>query len=182
MLLVNLKKNIIKQQILFLISSIILIISPVIISLGYFIILDEMRYFYIITNLVIITINCIFLLPFSILILFVKLKNIFLNFEDIKKTFRINNKNYIIIIFPLIKQNLIYIFAFTSAISFGDFTVISFFKNESYETLPILLYKLIGSYRFEEASFVAGFILVFSLFLYLTFDARNQKDKPAKTT
>ena len=34
----------------------------------------------------------------------------------------------------------------------------------------------------EEASFVAGFILVFSLFLYLTFDARNQKDKPAKTT
>ena len=78
--------------------------------------------------------------------------------------------------------SLIYIFAFTSAISFGDFTVISFFKNESYETLPILLYKLIGSYRFEEASFVAGFILVFSLFLYLTFDARNQKDKPAKTT
>ncbi len=182
LLLVNLKKNIIKQQILFLISSIILVISPVIISLGYFIILDEMRYFYIITNLVIITINCIFLLPFAILILFVKLKNIFLNFEDIKETFRINNKNYIIIIFPLIKQNLIYIFAFTSAISFGDFTVISFFKNESYETLPILLYKLIGSYRFEEASFVAGFILVFSLFLYLTFDARNQKDKPAKTT
>ena len=76
----KIRKNLILQQILFLISSIILVISPVIISLGYFIILSELRYIYWITIIVIIVINCIFLIPFAILILFTKLKNIFLNF------------------------------------------------------------------------------------------------------
>jgi ABC-type Fe3+ transport system permease subunit len=46
--------------------------------------------------------------------------------------------------------------------------------------LPSLLYKLITSYRFNEASIVAGFILIFSLFIYLIFDNNNYKDKPDK--
>ena len=179
-LLINFRKDIIKQQILFSISSIILLISPIIMSLGYFIILGELRYFSLITYIIIIIINCIFLLPFAILILFTKLKNIFLNYEDLKNSYRLKDYKFIIIIFPLIKNNLLYIFAFTTSISFGDFTVISFFKNETFETLPILLYKLISSYRFDEASFVAGFILVFSLMIFLFFDNIFQKDKPVR--
>ena len=119
------------------------------------------------------------MIPFSILILFSKLKNIFINFDDIKKTFGINEKNFIKIIFPLIKKNLIYIFSFSAAISFGDFTIISFFKNESFQTQPTILYKLIISYRFNEASFVAGFMLTFSLLIYLLLDNVFYKDNPA---
>jgi thiamine transport system permease protein len=159
----------------------ILIVSPIIISLGYFIILGELRYLSWVIYIVIITINCVFLIPFSILILFTKLKNIFLNFEDIKKVFRISEKNFIKIIYPLIKKDLFYLFSFSAAISFGDFTVISFFKNESFQTLPILLYKLIISYRFNEASFVAGFILFFSLLIYFIFDNFFYKDIPDNT-
>ena len=177
-LLVNSRNNLFLQQILFLISSMILIISPIIISLGYFIILGELRYISLITYAVIIIINCVFLIPFSILILFIKLKNIFLNFDDIKRTFRISEKNFIKIIYPLIQKNLIYIFSFSAAISFGDFTVISFFKNESFQTLPTILYKLIISYRFNEATFVAGFMLIFSLLIYLLFDNGFYKDNP----
>ena len=177
-LLVNSRNNLFLQQILFLISSMILVISPIIISLGYFIVLGELRYVSFITFAVIIIINCLFLIPFSILILFTKLKNIFLNFDDLKRTFRISEKNFIKIIYPLIQNNLIYIFSFSAAISFGDFTIISFFKNESFQTLPTILYKLITSYRFEEASFVAGFILIFSLLIYLLFDNSFYKDNP----
>ena len=180
-LLIKSRKKIFLQQLLFIISSIILIISPVIISLGYFIILDELRYIYWITILVIIIINCIFLIPFAILILFTKLKNIFLNFEDIQKTYRFGDRSFFIIIFPLIKTNLLYVFSFSAAISFGDFTVISFFKNDSFQTLPSLLYKLITSYRFNEASIIAGFILIFSLTFYLIFDNIIYKDSPVKS-
>jgi len=148
------------------------------VGLGYFIVLGELRYVPIITYAVIIIINCVFLIPFSILILFTKLKNIFLNFDDMKRTFRISEKNFIKIIYPLIQKNLIYIFSFSAAISFGDFTIISFFKNESFQTLPTILYKLITSYRFDEASFVAGFMLIFSLFIYLLFDNSFYKDNP----
>ena len=180
-LLIKTRKKIFLQQLLFIVSSVILIISPVIISLGYFIILGELRYIYWITILVIIIINCIFLIPFSILILFTKLKNIFLNFEDIQKAYRLDEKSFFIIIFPLIKINLLYVFSFSAAISFGDFTIISFFKNNYFQTLPTLLYKLITSYRFNEASIVAGFMLIFSLTFYLIFDNIIYKDRPVRS-
>ena len=180
-LLVKTRNRYLLQQVLFVVSSIILIISPVIISLGYFIILGELRYIYWITFSIIIIINCLFLIPFSILILFTKIKNIFLNFENIKESLRFNDLSFFIITYPLIKKNLLYVFSFSAAISFGDFTIISFFKNESFQTLPSILYKLITSYRFNEASMVAGFILMFSLFIYLIFDNNFYKVKPDKS-
>ena len=181
LVLVNSRKKIFHQQILFIFSSIIIIISPIIISLGYFIILGELRYINLVNYFIIILINCIFLIPFSILILFTKLKNIFLNFHDIKEGFRINDKEFIFIIFPLIKKNIFFVFSFASALSFGDFTIISFFKSDSFQTLPTLLYKLISAYKFNEASFVAGFILIFSLSIYLLFDNWFYKDKPDRS-
>ena len=179
-LLIENYKNIIIQQSLFLLTSSILVISPVIFSLGYFIILGEYRYNNFFNFFVIILINSIFLIPFSILILFNNLKNIYLTYEDFQKTFRIKSLDYYLIIFSLIKNNLLYVFAFSSVITFGDFTIISFFKNQNFETLPSLLFKLISAYRFNEASFVAGFILVLSLIIYFFIDNIVYKLKPAK--
>ena len=177
-LLIHTRNRFLLQQLLFLISSIILIISPVIISLGYFIALGELRYIYWVSFIIIVIINTIFLIPFSILILFTNLKNIFLNFDDLKKAYSLSEISFLKIIYPLFKKNLFYVFSFSAAISFGDFTIISFFKNNNFQTLPSILYKLITSYRFNEASLVAGFILIFSLIFYLIFDNNNYKDKP----
>ena len=175
-------KNIIFQQSIFLISSSIIIISPIIFSLGYFIVLGELRYLLFIKYLVIILINCLFLLPFSILIIFNNLKNFFLNFENFQQTFRLNINNYFIILFPLIKKNIIFVFAFSTVITFGDFTIISFFKDQDFDTLPSYLYKLISVYRFNEASFIAGVILIFSMFMFLFIDNLNYQGKSAINT
>ena len=175
-------KNIIFQQSIFLISSSIIIISPIIFSLGYFIILGELRYLQFIKYLVVILINCLFLLPFSILILFNSLKNIFLNFENFQQTFRLSIKNYLIILLPLIKKNIIFVFAFSSVLTFGDFTIISFFKDQDFDTLPSYLYKLISIYRFDEASFVAGTILMLSMIIFLLIDNLNYQGRSAIKT
>ena len=168
--LVSIRSKLVHQQILFFLTSIILVISPIIISLGYFIILGDLRYLDFVNYVTVILINCIFILPFSIIVFFTKLKNIFINFNDIKESFRINDIDFFKIIFPLIKKNILFVFSFASALSFGDFTVISFFKTENFQTMPSLLYKLISTYRFEEATFVAGIILIISLLIYLIFD------------
>jgi len=175
-------KNIIFQQSIFLISSSIIIISPIIFSLGYFIVLGELRYLLFIKYLVIILINCLFLLPFSILIIFNNLKNIFLNFENFQQTFRLNINNYFIILLPLIKKNIFFVFAFSMVITFGDFTIISFFKDQDFDTLPSYLYKLISVYRFSEASFIAGVILIFSMIIFLFIDNLNYQGKSAINT
>ena len=175
-------KNTLYQQLLFLLSSIIIIISPIIFSLGYFIVLQKFMHFIYFKFLVVILINIIFLLPFSILILFSSLKNIYLSFIDIQVAYRINLINYFKIIFPLIKKNFFYVFSFSTVITFGDFTIISFFRNENFETLPSYLFKLISIYKFNEASFVAGIILLISMLIYFIIDNLPYQGRPVIKT
>ena len=181
-LLVLNHKNVLLQQIMFLFSSSIIIISPIIFSLGYFIVLNELRYIILFKYLVIILINCIFLIPFALLILFNNLKNIYLNYLDIKSSFRISLVDYFRILFPLMKKNCLYLFSFSTIITFGDFTIISFFKDQNFETLPSYLFRLISVYRFNEATFVAGFILMISLIIYFLIDNFNYQGKSAIKT
>ena len=159
-----------------------IIVSPIIFSLGYFIVLGELRYLQFFKYFVIVLINCLFLLPFSILILFNNLKNIFLNFENFQQTFRISIRNYFIILLPMIKKNIIFVFAFSTVITFGDFTIISFFKDQNFDTLPSYLYKLISVYKFNEASFVSGVILILSMIIFLLIDNLNYQGKSAIKT
>ncbi len=181
-LLVMNHKNFIIQQLLFLTSSMILIISPIIFSLGYFIFFQPIIHFSYLKFFLVIIINVIFLLPFSILIFFNNLKNIYLSFYDFIKTYRINTLIYLIIIFPLFKKNFLYVFSFSTVITFGDFTIISFFRNDNFETLPSYLFKLISTYKFNEASFVAGIILLISMIIYFIIDNFNYQGRPDITT
>ena len=175
-------KNIFIQQTLFIISSIIIIISPIIFSLGYFIFFLSFIYIDLVKLIIVILINTVFLLPFAILIFFNNLKNIYLTFEDYKKTYRLNFINYFSIIFPLFKKNFLYVFSLSTVITFGDFTIISFFRSDSFETLPSFLYRLISSYKFNEASFVAGVILLISIIIYFIIDNLNYQGKPVIKT
>ena len=67
-------------------------------------------------------------------------------------------------------------------ITFGDFTIISFFKDQNFDTLPSYLYKLISVYKFNEASFVAGVILILSMIIFLLIDNLNYQGKSAIKT
>ncbi len=171
-------KNIILQQLLFLISSMILIISPIIISLGYFIFFQPIIHYAYLKFILVILINVIFLLPFAVLIFFNNLKNLYLSFDDFIKTYRIDLISYIKIIFPLLKKNFLYVFSFSTVITLGDFTIISFFRSENFETLPSYLYKLISTYQFNEASFVAGTILFLSMTIYFIIDNFDYQGRP----
>jgi len=171
-------RNIFVQQSIFLISSIILIISPIIFSLGYFIFFQSYIHYEYVKIIIVILINCIFLLPFAILIFFNNLKNIYLTFNDYRKAYRFNLINYFKIIFPLFKKNFLYVFSFSTVITFGDFTIISFFRNENFETLPSYLFKLISTYKFDEASFIAGVMLLISMIIYFLIDNLNYQGRP----
>ena len=171
-------KNFILQQSLFLISSMILIISPIIFSLGYFIFFQPIIHYWYLKFIIVILINTIYLLPFAILIFFNNLKNLYLTFNDFRSSYRINIVDYFKIIFPLFKKNFLYVFSFSTVITFGDFTIISFFRSENFETLPSYLFKLISTYKFNEASFVAGLILIFSMVIYFIIDNLNYQGRP----
>ncbi|QGM80235.1 thiamine/thiamine pyrophosphate ABC transporter permease ThiP [Otariodibacter oris] len=64
-------------------------------------------------------------------------------------------------------------FALSMASSLGSFSVIAFFGNPDFSTLPYLLYQQLGSYRMEDASVTA---LVLMLFAFLPFLLIEQKE------
>ena len=175
-------KNFILQQLLFLFSSMILIISPIIFSLGYFIILQKLIHFVYLKFFIVTLINIIFLIPFAVLIIFNNLKNIYFSYNDIREAYRIKLIDYFKIIFPLLKRNFLYVFSFSTVITFGDFTIISFFRDDNFETLPSYLYKLISIYKFNEASFVAGIILITSMLIYFILDNFTYQGRPVIKT
>ena len=157
-------------------------ISPIIFSLGYFIFFQPIIHYLYLKFFIIILINAIFLLPFAILIFFNNIKNLYLTFDDLRKTYRIKLIIFFKIIFPLFKKNLLYVFSFSTVITFGDFTIISFFRSEDFETLPSYLFKLISTYKFNEASFVAGVILILSMMVYFIIDNLNYQGRPESKT
>ena len=82
----------------------------------------------------------------------------------------------------MIKKNIIFVFAFSTVITFGDFTIISFFNDQNFDTLPSYLYKMISVYKFNEASFVAGVILILSMIIFLAIDNLNYQGRSAINT
>jgi thiamine transport system permease protein len=52
----------------------------------------------------------------------------------------------------------------------GDFGVIALFSDPDLQTLPLMLYRLMGSYQMDQAAAVSVVLVAQSLFLFWVFD------------
>ena len=57
-----------------------------------------------------------------------------------------------------------------SALAAGDLTAVALFGSQQFQTLPLMLYQRIGSYRLTEASATALLLLLLCLSLFWIFD------------
>ena len=57
-----------------------------------------------------------------------------------------------------------------AALSMGDLGVIALFADPESATLPLQVYRLMGSYRMDEASGAAVLLLILSFALFWVFD------------
>ena len=65
--------------------------------------------------------------------------------------------------FPLMKFPIRFAFALVFALSIGDLGIIVLFSGSESSTLPMYLYRLMGSYRMDEAYAVALLLLILAL-------------------
>lgn len=90
----------------------------------------------------------------------------------------INFFSYLKIIeFSALKKLYLYSFAFSFLLSIGDFGIIAFFGNDGILTLPYYLYELLGTYRENEASFVAFVLLLLTIIIFVFFDEKEENDR-----
>jgi len=82
---------------------------------------------------------------------------------------------------PLIKKPLGLAMGLCSALAAGDLTAVALFGSQRFQTLPLLLYQRIGSYRIAEASATALLLILLCLSLFWFFDRAFGGAKRAET-
>jgi len=71
---------------------------------------------------------------------------------------------------PVIRKPLGFSTGLAAALSMGDLGVITLFAPPDVETLPLIMYRLMGAYRMEEAASVALILVALTLTLFWLFD------------
>ena len=74
---------------------------------------------------------------------------------------------------PLLKKNIKFSCALVFALSIGDLGVIVLFSGDDIGTLPMYLYRLIGSYRMDEAYFVSMILLLLAFISFWLIENGN---------
>ncbi|OUS07744.1 thiamine/thiamine pyrophosphate ABC transporter permease ThiP [Rhodobacterales bacterium 52_120_T64] len=71
---------------------------------------------------------------------------------------------------PIIRKPLGFSTGLAAALSMGDLGVITLFAPPDVETLPLIMYRLMGAYRMDEAASVALMLVALTLTLFWLFD------------
>ena len=102
-----------------------------------------------------------------------KIINVIIN--KISKPRRLSR--FLTIDFPGLKKSLITAFCVSSILSASDLVVISFFGTNNLSTLTQTIYRLMGSYRINEAYSVSLILLIFCFIYFFLVHKILEKNK-----
>jgi thiamine transport system permease protein len=81
--------------------------------------------------------------------------------------------------FPRLRPSLGFASGLAAALSLGDLGVIALFSSGERATLPLQIYRLMGSYRMEQAAGAALLLLIMALCAFWLFDRGGRLDVDA---
>ncbi len=81
-----------------------------------------------------------------------------------------------LVVLPRVRRPLGFAAGLAAALSMGDLGVIALFAGQSEETLPLAMYRLMGSYQMDVAASAALVLLAISLLLFWTCDRGGRAD------
>ena len=161
---------------------VLIIFSPAIIAVGYYIFINEFLLLNVPIIIIVIVINTIFILPFSYNYLSPSYFRVSQEHSNLSESINLYGfKKFMIVDLNRLKHPLINTFCIASILSSSDLVIISFFGTNDLSTLTQTIYRLLGSYRIEEARalsllFLAYCLLYFILPKYIL--GRTYKDAP----
>jgi thiamine transport system permease protein len=146
-------------------------VSPLIIGAGLFLMVRNYINPFEITFWVTLTVNSIMGLPFSIRIMRPASDEIVSNFKNLANAISMGPFAWLYWVYiPRLKEALTYSMGLVAALSMGDLGVIVLFGGADFETLPLIIYQLMGAYRTEQAMASAVILVSISIGIFLIFD------------
>ncbi|MEE9334980.1 MAG: thiamine/thiamine pyrophosphate ABC transporter permease [Granulosicoccaceae bacterium] len=148
-------------------GNIILVIPPVVLGTGLFILLRPFADVFALALALVIAINSLMALPFVLRILEGPVLQAAQRHDRLIQSLGIHGlPRWRLLDWPHLKKPIGYSMAIASTLAAGDLSAIALFGSERITTLPLLLYQRMGSYRHYEALTTAVLLLLLCLALF----------------
>ncbi len=116
-------------------------------------------------------VNATLALPFAFRIILPEVRACLADFGRLSAQLGLNGwAGLRIVILPRIQRPLGFAAGVAAALSMGDLGVIALFASDGQATLPLLMYRLMGSYQMEAAAGVGLILVLLSFGLFWAFD------------
>lgn len=155
-------------QSLQLMGNTILVLPPLVLGTGLFLLLRPFADVFSLALLLVILINSLMALPFIIRILDGPIMKVASQHDCLLQSLGIRGwGRWRWIDWPTLRRPIALSVAVSATLSAGDLSAIALFGSERIRTLPLLLYQRMGSYRLEEAAVTAGILMLTCLLLFI---------------
>ncbi|KAA0969078.1 ABC transporter permease subunit [Aureimonas fodinaquatilis] len=148
------------------IGSIVLVVPPIVVGAGWFLVLRQATDVYRVAPAVIVVSNAIIAIPFMIRILGPALATAHQRYGKLAGHLALGSfARWRLVEWPALRLPLGLAAAFGLALSLGDLGVVALFGNQDLVTLPYLLLQRMGSYRSTDAAGLALMLAAICMFL-----------------
>ncbi|WP_265517756.1 thiamine/thiamine pyrophosphate ABC transporter permease [Nitratireductor luteus] len=140
-------------------AMLVLIVPPIIIGAGWFILLRHLGDVFAFAPMMVITVNAVMAMPFTVRVLRPAHDAASARHEKLCLALGIGGWNRVRLVdWPSLRGPAGTAFAFAMALSLGDLGVIALFGSDQVQTLPYLLLQRMSSYRTADAAGLALFL------------------------
>lgn len=152
-------------------SGLILVVPPVVIAAGWFIVILRVSNAYAAAPVMVVTINAAMAVPFAIRLLAPAARSAAERYGRLCRQLGVSGlARWRLVTWPLIRRALLLAFAFSLALSLGDLGVIAIFGSQDVQTLPYLILQRMGSYRTQDAAGLTLILCVMTMALMVVAD------------
>ncbi|MDE0760373.1 MAG: thiamine/thiamine pyrophosphate ABC transporter permease ThiP [Planktomarina sp.] len=121
-------------------------------------------------------VNAMMAMPFVLRVLMPAVREIYNDYLHLRLSLNMGRGVWLMrIVFPRLRRPIGFSVGLVAALSMGDFGVIALFSDPELQTLPLMLYRLMGAYRMDQAAAVAVVLVAQSLFLFWIFDQGGRR-------
>lgn len=165
-----------------MLATIILVTPGLVISTGLFLLLREVGHLSSLALYIVIAVNALMALPFVLKSLALPMLHNAEKYELLCASLGISSWNrFYWIEWKALKRPILHSLCLSFVLSIGDLSAIALFGSQSFSTLPLYLFQLLGSYQMESAAVVAFVLLILSVGVFIVIEKLFQSNANIKT-
>ncbi|MGB0901141.1 thiamine/thiamine pyrophosphate ABC transporter permease ThiP [Halocynthiibacter sp.] len=150
--------------------------SPLVIGTGLFILLNPHFNPRDLALPITILVNAAMAVPFALRALLPAIREVERNWTPLADQLGITGlARFRLVILPRVQAPLGFALGLTAALSMGDLGVVALFADPEAGTLPLMIYRLMGAYRMDQAAGAALLLLCLSLAIFMIFERGGQR-------